>query len=59
MKQYKTVPEFLNDLDNDKRLQVEALRNLILEVEPQLEEHIKWNAPSYLSWMVKIGLPLI
>lgn len=27
---------------------MDALRGLILETEPRLEEHIKWNAPSYV-----------
>jgi hypothetical protein len=44
----KSVEEFLNDLDSDKRLQVDTLRDLILKSETQLEEHIKWNAPSYV-----------
>ncbi|MEO5691396.1 MAG: DUF1801 domain-containing protein [Candidatus Saccharimonadales bacterium] len=48
MKKYKTIEEFLNDLDEDKRRQVELLRGSILKTEPQLEEHIKWNAPSYV-----------
>jgi hypothetical protein len=48
MKKYKTLEEFFNDLNNDKRLQVDTLRDLILKTEPQLEEHIKWNAPSYV-----------
>jgi len=48
MQKYKTLDEFLNDLSNDKRQQVDTLRNLILETEPRLEEHIKWNAPSYV-----------
>lgn len=48
MQKYKTVEEFLNDLDRNKRAQVDALRSLILSVEPKLEERIKWNAPSYV-----------
>jgi hypothetical protein len=48
MKKYKTLEEFFNDLNNNKRLQVDTLRDLILKTEPQLEEHIKWNAPSYV-----------
>lgn len=48
MHKYKTVEEFLNDLGEDKRLQVDTLRGIILDIEPQLEEHIKWNAPSYV-----------
>ena len=48
MQKYNTVEEFINDLDDDKRSQVDILRDLILSTEPQLEEHIKWNAPSYV-----------
>ena len=48
MQKYKTVEEFLFSLEEDKRQQVDALRDLILKTEPNLEEHIKWNAPSYV-----------
>jgi hypothetical protein len=48
MQKYKTLEEFLNDLSEDKRLQVDTLRELILAAEPLLIEHIKWNAPSYV-----------
>ena len=48
MQKYKTVEEFLDGLSKDKRLQVDTLRDLILSTEPKLEEHIKWNAPSYV-----------
>jgi hypothetical protein len=48
MQKYKTVEEFLDDLSEDKRLQVDTLRDLILNVDSQLEEHIKWSAPSYV-----------
>ena len=45
---YSTIDEFLSDLAADKRQQVNILRGLILATEPSLEEHIKWNAPSYV-----------
>lgn len=48
MQKYKTVEEFLDNLGEDKLLRVNALRDLILNAEPQLGEHIKWNAPSYV-----------
>ncbi len=48
MQKYKTVEEFLSDLDNDKREQVDALRGIILGSKHNFEEHIKWNAPSYV-----------
>lgn len=47
MQRYKTVEEFINNLNDDKRSQVDAIRDLILNAQPQLTEHIKWNAPSY------------
>ena len=37
-----------SDLDPEKRLQIDMLRDVILSVEPKLQEHIKWNAPSYV-----------
>lgn len=48
MQKYKTVEAFLDDLDSEKRQQVNALRDLIIGTETGLEEHIKWNAPSYI-----------
>lgn len=48
MQRYKTVEDFLNDLDGEKRSLVDALRDIILKTETRLEEHIKWNAPSYV-----------
>src|SRR6218665_3438996 len=48
MQKYKTIEEFMNALGEDKRNQVEALRELIIRSKPELKEHIKWNAPSYV-----------
>ena len=45
---YTSINDFMSSLDSGKLAQVTALRNLILSVEPSLEEHIKWNAPSYV-----------
>jgi hypothetical protein len=42
-----SVEEFLAALDHDRRAQVNALRAILLEVEPRLVERIKWNAPSF------------
>lgn len=47
MKKYITVLEFLNDLESPKRIQVEKLREMILNLGFELEESIKWNAPNY------------
>ena len=48
MQKYNTVEEFLADLSEEKMAQVNLLRTLILEAKPTLDEHIKWNAPSYV-----------
>lgn len=47
MQKYKTVSEFIEELEEDKKAQVETLRVVIKNVKPLLVEHIKWNAPSY------------
>jgi len=47
MKKYENVVDFLNDLDEDKRKQVDCLRQIIADSIP-VNEHIKWNAPSYV-----------
>jgi hypothetical protein len=49
MQKYKDVPEFMADLDEDNRVQVETVRNIILQADTSLTEHIKWNAPSYVK----------
>jgi hypothetical protein len=48
MNKYSTVAEFMDDLSANKREQVEVLRKVIGKAKPGLEEHIKWNAPSYV-----------
>ncbi len=48
MKKYIAVEEFLEDLNEVRRQQVQALRKIILSLDPVLAEHIKWNAPSYV-----------
>lgn len=47
MKTYATVLEFMEDLDSDRRQQVEVLREIIL-ASASVTEHIKWNSPSYV-----------
>lgn len=48
MNKYLTVEEFLTDLSDERQQQVQALRALIKTTHPELTEHIKWNAPSYV-----------
>lgn len=48
MNTYTTVNDFLNDLDAKRRSQVELVLHTIKSAGPDLTEHIKWNAPSYV-----------
>jgi hypothetical protein len=48
MQKFKTVAEFMDSLDDAKKAQVEELRSIIKKSNPNLEETIKWNAPSYM-----------
>ncbi|MFD0715350.1 DUF1801 domain-containing protein [Paenibacillus sp. GCM10027626] len=41
------VAEFMSNLDHPLKPEIEAVRQIILEAHPQLQEHIKWNAPSF------------
>jgi hypothetical protein len=46
--QYRTVQEYLEAQPDDRRVLVEEFRALVLEANPAVVEHIKWNSPSYL-----------
>ncbi|HSE60676.1 MAG TPA: DUF1801 domain-containing protein [Candidatus Saccharimonadales bacterium] len=48
MNKNQTVEAFLDGLTNDRKAQVNKLRQIIKQVAPGLEEHIKWNSPSYV-----------
>jgi hypothetical protein len=43
----KSVTEFMNQLDHPLLAEIEAVRQIILGVSDQIEEEIKWNAPSF------------
>ncbi|MBT32943.1 MAG: hypothetical protein CMO01_25070 [Thalassobius sp.] len=43
----KDVTEFLDELNHPLRLEIEQLRELILNAETELAENIKWNGPNY------------
>lgn len=47
MNKYTTVEDYLEDLTDEKREQVEALRKIIASSNSRLTELIKWNSPSY------------
>jgi hypothetical protein len=41
------VIAFLRELDHPLKREVEAVRQIILGVSPEIREGIKWNAPSF------------
>ena len=41
------VDTYLNALQHGRKPEIEALRQLIVAAVPDLEERIKWNAPSF------------
>lgn len=42
-----TVDEFLAVLDHPAKVEILALRQLILAADPRIGEGVKWNAPSF------------
>lgn len=45
---YETVDEYLADQDADRRAMIEAVRSIVLETRPDIDEHLEWNSPSYV-----------
>ena len=41
------VEEFMAALAHPQKAEIQALRKLMLEVDPSVREGIKWNAPSF------------
>lgn len=41
------VDTYMNDLQHGRKAEIETLRRLILDAVPDLNERIKWNAPSF------------
>lgn len=52
------VNEFMDKLDHPFKAEVQAVRETILNVNEQITEKIKWNAPtfSYKGYMVTFNL---
>ena len=44
---YPAVLAFLRELDHPRKKEIEAVRQIILGVSPEIREGIKWNAPSF------------
>ncbi|HKH48386.1 MAG TPA: DUF1801 domain-containing protein [Thermoanaerobaculia bacterium] len=42
------VDAFLATLEHPHKESIQALRSLILSLDPRIREEIKWNAPSFL-----------
>ncbi|HOI76831.1 MAG TPA: DUF1801 domain-containing protein [Methanofastidiosum sp.] len=43
----KEVSEYINNLPEDKKEIVKALREIILSIDPSLNESLKWKQPVY------------
>lgn len=41
------VGEFMRELDHPLKKDIEAVRQIIINVDPGISEAIKWNAPSF------------
>jgi uncharacterized protein YdhG (YjbR/CyaY superfamily) len=46
-KKTETVDEFMSKLDHPLKAEVQAIRDIIKGLNPNITEQIKWNAPSY------------
>ena len=42
------VDQFIKDLEHPLKEEIAQMRAIILDSDPQISEHIKWNAPSFL-----------
>lgn len=47
LNQSEQVNQFLARLEHPMKDEVLEVRNIILSANPQITEHIKWNAPSF------------
>jgi hypothetical protein len=41
------VTDFLTNLEHPRKPAIEAVRRIILDIDPRIRESIKWNAPSF------------
>jgi hypothetical protein len=46
--QSEEVNQFMEKLEHPLKEAIEQARAIILDSDPQISEHIKWNAPSFL-----------
>ena len=52
------VDAFLAALDHPRKVEIQALRCIILDADPRIAEGIKWNAPSFrtVDWFATTHL---
>lgn len=43
----QSVDQFMEDLDHPFKAEIETIRRLILAVDSEITEQIKWNGPSF------------
>lgn len=43
----ETVRQFMDRLEHPLKAEIDALRAIVQNANPQITEHIKWNAPSF------------
>ena len=43
----RQVEEYLNNLEHPLKREIEEVRSIILGIDRDLSEHVKWNAPSF------------
>ena len=43
----RQVEEFLNNLEHPLKREIEEVRSIILGIDRDISEHVKWNAPSF------------
>ena len=47
MKKTGSVDEFMDALDHPLKMEVQAIRDMIKNVDPAIVEEVKWKAPSF------------
>jgi uncharacterized protein YdhG (YjbR/CyaY superfamily) len=47
VKQKQTVDEYMASLEHRLKAEVQAIRAIILAVDPRIKEEVKWNAPNF------------
>ncbi|WP_217602003.1 DUF1801 domain-containing protein [Chitinophaga sp. GbtcB8] len=43
----KKVDDFLSGLNHPLKREMQAIRSLIMEVDPSITEEVKWGGPSF------------